>query len=49
MDLRPSPVERFALSGFLELWNPSLARPWPGLDVLGSFQYVDLTVVRTDI
>ena len=37
----------FALSCLLELWNPCLARLWPGLDVLDPSQYLDLAAVRT--
>ena len=47
-DLRPISVDWFALSCFLELWNPGLARLWPGLDVFGPTQYVDLPVLKTD-
>ena len=41
-DLRPSSVERFALSSFLYLLNPGLAMLCPGLDVLGASQYVEV-------
>ena len=49
VNLRPNSINWFALSCFLELRNPVLTRLWPGLDVLGPTQYVDLPAVGTAV